>query len=204
MAISNETVDQWKCFHCGEAFTDQRLAWEHFGDESTCASDVPGCIDPLRTDEKERLKELREAREYATKCQTDMQQQEDRMEILEGEISSLSTYFGEDCKSVWLAGDLHKSALNLIEVLQPDASLLAEARLALEAAEKLLDAMETCHICKDAIMLDESLVCCEDCSSDCDEDDFPNCVPIYALHQAARKSSKTALARLREREGVKP
>lgn len=103
---------EWRCYHCAEVFTDQRLAWEHFGDESTCASDVPGCIDPLRMDEKERIRELREAREFAQKCMADMHMWNDRLSVLEQEQTSLRQYFGEDCTTVWLAGDRHKSAMN--------------------------------------------------------------------------------------------
>lgn len=109
---SEPDKQEWRCYHCAEVFTDQRLAWEHFGDESTCASDVPGCIDPLRMDEKERLKELREAREFAQKCMADMHMQDDRLSVLEQEQASLRQYFGEDCTTVWLAGDRYKSAMN--------------------------------------------------------------------------------------------
>lgn len=44
-------VREWRCFHCGETFTDEQEARNHFGvDEEWQA----GCVDPLTKDEKER------------------------------------------------------------------------------------------------------------------------------------------------------
>jgi hypothetical protein len=40
----------WRCFHCGELFTDQESARIHFGFVTMYE---PGCIDPLHSDEKE-------------------------------------------------------------------------------------------------------------------------------------------------------
>lgn len=55
-------------------------------------------------------------------------------------------------------------------------------------AKALLEAMETCHICKGLILLEEAPVHCEDCSWDCDEHDEPNCTPIYVLHEELKKA----------------
>jgi len=107
----------WRCFFCDEVFRSQRTAWEHFG-EQNCASDVPACIDPLRTDEKARLTELREAREHAMKMQAESEKNDEAEGLLETFRAELRRYFGEDCTSVWLAADRYKSALNRIEDLE--------------------------------------------------------------------------------------
>jgi hypothetical protein len=46
----------WRCFQCGEAFTDEAAARDHFSD----GHERPGCVDTLRSDEKARLKALGE------------------------------------------------------------------------------------------------------------------------------------------------
>jgi hypothetical protein len=58
----------------------------------------------------------------------------------------------------------------------------------IEAATELLDVMETCHICKGALILEEHPVHCEDCSGDCENHDEPECTPIYVLHARLRKT----------------
>ena len=51
---------------------------------------------------------------------------------------------------------------------------------ALRAAQELMIAMETCHICKGAILLQETPVYCEDCSFDCEEHEEPECPTIQS------------------------
>lgn len=111
----------WRCFHCDEVFRDRQTAWEHFGEEN-CVSDVPACIDPLRTNEKERLKELRDAREHAMKMQAESEKNDEMEGLLEQFREELRRYFGADCNSVWLAGDRYKSALNMLQDLQERSS----------------------------------------------------------------------------------
>ncbi len=58
-----------------------------------------------------------------------------------------------------------------------------------QAIVALLDALETCHICKGVLSLDDgSPTHCENCSWDCDEHDEPECVPLYVLHRNARQA----------------
>ncbi len=64
---------------------------------------------------------------------------------------------------------------------QATIALNAHAEL-LGAAKSLVEGMETCHICKGLVLLNESATNCEDCSSDCDDHEEPDCVPIYVLH----------------------
>jgi hypothetical protein len=58
------------------------------------------------------------------------------------------------------------------------------------AAKELADTMETCHICKGALVLEESPVHCEDCSADCENHEEPKCIPTYILHGKLRKALK--------------
>jgi hypothetical protein len=39
----------WRCFHCGEAFADHKLAEDHFGQTTLHPA---ACVDPLRDDER--------------------------------------------------------------------------------------------------------------------------------------------------------
>lgn len=68
----------------------------------------------------------------------------------------------------------------------------------LSPIRKLLHTMETCHICKGAMILQEHPVHCEDCSGDCENHDEPECSTIQGLHFAAKKS----LARWTPKEGA--
>jgi hypothetical protein len=92
---------QWRCFHCDEAFRSRKAAYAHFGPDDGCEKLPPACIDPLRTDEKARLTELREAQDYAQKCQESANSQDDRLDGLERELSEFKSITG--CRSV---GDL--------------------------------------------------------------------------------------------------
>lgn len=55
-----------------------------------------------------------------------------------------------------------------------------------EAASTLLDAMETCHICKGLIQIDDGPTHCEDCSWDCQEHEGDECPTVWTLHQRLR------------------
>lgn len=57
--------------------------------------------------------------------------------------------------------------------------------------QKLLDALETCHICKGKLHLEDvEPTCCENCSGDCEEHDGPACEPLYVLVWKARGALK--------------
>jgi hypothetical protein len=112
---------KWRCFFCGEVFHDRRAAWAHFG-EQYCEADPPACIDPLRTDEKARLTELREAREHARRMQAEAEENDNAAAALEHVYADLRRYFGKDCTSVWLAGDRYQSALNRMHDLKSGVS----------------------------------------------------------------------------------
>jgi len=58
---------------------------------------------------------------------------------------------------------------------------------ALKAAKFYLDAVETCHICEGAVLVDSGPTNCEDCSADCDTHDASNCEHLDVLHAAAKR-----------------
>lgn len=84
----------WRCFHCDEVFCSRKKAWAHFGPDEGCDKLPPACIDPLRSDEKLRLTELREAQEYALHCQEAANRQDDRVDDLERELSEFKSITG--------------------------------------------------------------------------------------------------------------
>jgi hypothetical protein len=61
-----------------------------------------------------------------------------------------------------------------------------------EFVQTLVSAMETCHTCKGLVLIDESPVHCEDCSSDCESHDEPNCTSIYELHRRLKQALSTS------------
>lgn len=89
---------QWRCFHCDEVFRSRKAAWAHFGPDDGCDKLPPACVDPLRSDEKTRLSELREAQEYAMKCQDSANRAEDLLDNVEREFSEFKRITG--CGSV--------------------------------------------------------------------------------------------------------
>ena len=106
-----ELRKQWRCFWCDEVFTDEESAKEHFGSDDYCTPEGPGCVSPLRSDEKARLKELQEAREHAFKCQREAEENDEAAGLLEVYRSEIGRYFGE-CGGV-TASTPHQAWLKL-------------------------------------------------------------------------------------------
>lgn len=119
-------VKSYRCFFCDEVFRGRHAAWLHFGEEN-CSSDVPACVDPLRTDEKARMDQIRVLLAEAQNARDELSQMQDWQESYEAVWSELRRYFGDDCSSVWLAGDRYKSALNRIEDLERAAQPKVQA-----------------------------------------------------------------------------
>lgn len=84
----------WRCFHCDELFRSREAAWLHFGPDDGCEKEVPACIDPLRHDEAERIKQLREAQEYALRCQESANNAEDKLDDLAREFEEFKKLTG--------------------------------------------------------------------------------------------------------------
>jgi hypothetical protein len=117
-------IPSWRCFHCDEVFTDPKDAAEHFG-AAEYETEHPGCVDPLRTDEKMRMRELHQAAELIMTMQQQRESEEERLDFLEREYAEIPSQFGADVTTMWLAGDRYKSALNLIEA---DRQTIADLR----------------------------------------------------------------------------
>ena len=88
----------WRCFHCDEVFRSRKAAYAHFGPDQDCEKLPPACIDPLRTDEKARLTELREAQDYAFKCQESANAAEDKLDDVTRELDGFKGL--TKCRSV--------------------------------------------------------------------------------------------------------
>jgi hypothetical protein len=84
---------KWRCFFCNEVFTDPGAAGDHFGSDKYEGFDHPGCIDPLRTDEKARLKELHDAVEHAMQMQREAEENDEAAGLLESFTSELERLF---------------------------------------------------------------------------------------------------------------
>lgn len=54
------------------------------------------------------------------------------------------------------------------------------------ALKPLLDAMDTCHVCKGNVLVEDGPIHCLDCSSDCESHEEPACSKISELHAVAR------------------
>jgi hypothetical protein len=89
--VSTKPRKAWRCFHCDEVFRSRKSAYAHFGPDQDCEKLPPACIDPLRADEKARLTELREAQDYAFKCQESGNAAEDRADDLARELGEFKS-----------------------------------------------------------------------------------------------------------------
>jgi hypothetical protein len=108
---------QWRCFFCDEVFKTRRDAANHFG-ESLCESDVPACVDPLRTDEKLRMIEVRDARAYAMKMQQEAEETQNDADLLYQYRRELERLFGKDRDSPYAAWQVLDVANGEIEALK--------------------------------------------------------------------------------------
>lgn len=66
------------------------------------------------------MDEVRMLREDATKWQFEAEENEEAKGRLDDLYTELRRYFGQDCNSVWLAGDRYKSALNRLSDLEAE------------------------------------------------------------------------------------
>lgn len=89
---------QWRCYFCDEVFTTKEAAFHHFGPDDHEEQDVPACIDPLRTDEKERMDALKDAQRYALQCQTEAGEADERLMRSEQDLHDFK--FLTKCSSI--------------------------------------------------------------------------------------------------------
>jgi hypothetical protein len=121
---------QWRCFFCDEVFTNSKDAYDHFGDESVCGSDVPACVDPLRADEKALMKEFRSA----VKLAREGMHHEERADELEWDLRqvevTLQKHFGDDCTTLWQACDRYKNLQFELKVAREEIDALKNSNVA--------------------------------------------------------------------------
>jgi hypothetical protein len=100
-------------------------------------------------------------------------------------------------KSAWIFGDIRRAdAIDLVARTCIDLEKrLEDAEAALKPCAELIKAMETCHICKTQLCVDETPTHCESCSYDCEDHEEPDCKPLDVLHGAAKKAIDAAQAR---------
>lgn len=91
-AVTKRKRKTWRCFHCDEVFRSRKASYAHFGPDQDCEKLPPACIDPLRKDEKARLTELREAQDYALKCQESANAFEDKLDDAERELDAFRSF----------------------------------------------------------------------------------------------------------------
>lgn len=70
----------------------------HFGGDEYEVKEPPACVDPLRTDEKARLREVREANEHALACQRLALQADEQADELSRTLDEFVRLTG--CKNV--------------------------------------------------------------------------------------------------------
>ena len=71
-----------------------------------------------------------------------------------------------------------------------------------QAAQTLADGMETCHVCRGTVLVEEGAVNCEDCSACCDDHEEPECPTLYDLHLDLKR--KLAAYRATQNKDVRP
>lgn len=76
-------------------------------------------------------------------------------------------------------------------VIERDALRDSHGEL-LAASRDLAETLETCHICKGSIVIQDWPVHCDDCSVHCENHEGPECKPIYVLHNSLKAAIKKA------------
>ena len=95
----SDDVSEWRCFHCDEVFTDEQEATVHFGPHEGYTA---LCVDKDIQERRQLEIELESARNREAN-------QQDKLDGLEAHFAELKLYFGNDCTSVWLAGDRYRN-----------------------------------------------------------------------------------------------
>jgi hypothetical protein len=82
--------ESWRCFHCGEVFTDKELAQDHFAIEGV----PPMCVDPLTKDEKSRMVVVRKLESELVKWREENEKLDQEAGCYHAYQSELGRYFG--------------------------------------------------------------------------------------------------------------
>lgn len=128
------------------------------------------------------------------------QAQQERIDALESELAQAKREIDGLTQEIPKCGNpLHAACKchGCTEIGTKPDCLTCEAEASLQSAQETLqglrkvaseltDAMETCHICKGTVLVEEQPVHCEDCSWDCDNHEGSECPTLYGLHLALK------------------
>lgn len=89
--MSDEANIPWRCFYCGEVFTEEAEARTHFG---VVESLGPGCVDKMRTDEKLRLSIVRKLESEIRRLMREAEELDHKAGAYVGMQTELARYFG--------------------------------------------------------------------------------------------------------------
>jgi hypothetical protein len=128
---------QWRCFHCGDVFTDEESARDHFG-ETECAE--PACTSPLRDDETARLAELQAARREVDYLRKEAEEADNDRALLASYKKDIGDYFG-DCGGV--RASTPRQAWLKYEALEGD--LLVARDRATRAEQRIVELIDRVH-----------------------------------------------------------
>ena len=110
-AAETDEILPIRCFHCDEVFRNRAAAYDHFGpDDRDGEKLIPACVDPLRRDEKERLKALRDAEDEIARLQNLLNLAEENEEKIAAFRIDLEKLFG---MFVGVAGSMGSYLLKL-------------------------------------------------------------------------------------------
>lgn len=146
-AARERAEQSWKCFHCGEVFTDEKEAADHFGTDQYEYSQ-PGCVERLSKDEKALRHEIVLAGEEVQKARREVEEAEIDRDNLAAMESELARRF-EGARSVGHAWNVLDSMTGHY-LAEKERAERAEAELAKVRAEKeeLVSAVNTFNLLK--------------------------------------------------------
>lgn len=108
VATDDRCCGPWKCFFCGEVFPDAITATRHFGEPEGCEFPVPGCVDPLRRDEKARLHAVQIANYEAMKAIDERDAAREDADAYRAQPAEIERLFGQGVRTphdAWLVLD---------------------------------------------------------------------------------------------------
>jgi hypothetical protein len=141
-----EAEKSWRCFHCGEVFTDEESARSHFAIDGI----PPMCVDPLTKDEKARMVMVRRLEAELVKWRKENEDLDHMAGCFKAMESELTRYFGtcggfpvKTASQAWL---VHEAMIGRAEAAESRAeqaeAALAEAWSVAEEQRKGADAAE--------------------------------------------------------------
>jgi hypothetical protein len=113
-ALQGKLEHHWRCFHCNAVFTEEAEAKEHFGADEY-EVEHPACVDPLRTDEKERMRVVSEMRKEIQRVEHERDEFEIGFDNFYTQCEELERLFGDGVTTAHHAWLRLEAAQNLAE-----------------------------------------------------------------------------------------